>query len=155
MTYVATSNTSDKVILSDHVTPASGIFGIYLNPEKIGWNDEQKPVSEVSTGSDESTSTMFGANELVIRFNGCTYPKDGSGGDWEKFQRAKGYWSDSANNNLLYLQILDKDSYNIAKYPVTPYTGMAQIRGRIGVTAAELDLPNNYRFNVIFKRDTS
>ena len=114
MANVSTSNTTDKVIISDHVTPASGSFAIYLNPKKISWAEKQPPVVEVSTGDDQSISVKFGANVLQISFIGCTFAKDGTGGNWEIFVRAKGFWSHADNNSLLYLQIMDKDSYNIA-----------------------------------------
>ena len=153
----ATTNTGDKIIISDNVNPAAGNFTVYLNGSKINWMDNQKPIVNLSVGNDESTASMIGINNLIIRFLECTYPKDGTGGNWEVFLRAKGFWSDAANKatSLLYLQMKDENGYNTAKYAVSPYTGVSQIRGRIIDVIADLSHVSHYKFTVVFQRFTS
>ena len=150
MAYVATTNTTDKVILSDTETPSDGNFGIYLNGEKQRWTERQPPIVELSTGDDESTSIQIGMNVLQIQITGNTFAKDGSDGNWERFVSARAYWSAAANNSLLYLQILDKDDYNIAKWG----NPVAQIRCRIVNFIADTSIESHYRFNVTIQRYT-
>ena len=154
---IATSNTGDPVIISDHGTVASAVHAIYLNPEKIMGPIKQPIIGFVEAGEDLSIGTHIGQTQITFNFQGCTFPKDGTGGDWEIFLRGLAYWADDANDKTLYLQILDKDSYNIAKWPETPYGSgnLVQIEGKI-VGLPQVDWSDSavYRFNLQFVRLT-
>ena len=155
MVVVATSNTGDPVIISDAEIPANGTFAIYLNPEIISGPIKQPMTGLLATAGDISIGTHIGETVITFNFQNCTYTKGGSGGDWEIFLRAIAYWGDNANNTLLFLQILDKSSYNIAKFAVTPYSAVSQIKGRIsGSPQVEWSDANVYRFNLQFVRLT-
>jgi len=154
---IATSNTSDPIIISDHATVASAVHAIYLNPEKIMGPIKQPVTGFVETAEDLSTATHIGETQITFNFQNCTFPKGGSGGDWEIFLRALAYWADNDNDKTLYLQILDKDSYNIAKFPTTPYgaANLTQIAGKIvGLPQVEWSDAHVYRFNLQFVRLT-
>ena len=160
MVVTATSNTGDPVIISDNATPANGTFAIYLNPEQIMGPIKQPLTAFVATAVDQSVGTHIGDTIITFNFQGCTFPKSGTGGDWEIFIRALGYWAHNDNNTLLYLQILDKSAYNIAKWGVagTPVTfgTVGQIRGKVsGLPQVDWSDPAVYRFNVQFVRLTN
>lgn len=146
---------TDKVIISDAEVPANGTFWIGLNPDIILGPYKQPLVGFVNTAVDKSVGTHIGQNELVITFMNCHYDKDGTGGNWEKFLRAVGYWGDNDNDNRLWLNIKDVNNYNIAKFPVTPYTGVSPIRGKInGAPQIDWAKPNYWWFNLQFVRLT-
>ena len=151
--------TTDKVIISDHLTPASGTFWIGLNPEKIIGPIKQPMVGTVITGNDVSVGTHIGETAVVFNFQNCHFSKGGTGGDWEKFIRALGYWAHSDNDDLLYLQIKDSSGYNIAKWGVAgasvDFATVAQIRGKVsGLPQIDWSTESQFYFNLQFVRLT-
>ncbi|MCJ7481521.1 MAG: hypothetical protein MUO31_00995 [Thermodesulfovibrionales bacterium] len=160
MVAVSAGSATDKVIISDHATPASGVFWIGLNPEKIMGPIKQPLTAFVNGPADQSFGTHVGDTIITFNFENCHYPKDGTGGDWEKFIRALGYWAHNDNNTLLYLSIPDKDAYNIAKWGVAgaavDFATVGQIRGKVaGAPQVDWGNENNYYFNLQFVRLTN
>ena len=155
MVVVSAGKTTDKVIISDDSTPADGRFWIGLNPEKITGPIKQPMTGFVSTGEDKSVGTHIGETQILFTFHNCHYIKGGAGGDWEKFLRALASWGDNDNNDLLYLQIKDKDDYNIAKWSNAAFDGVSVIRGKInGNPQVDWGDANVYIFSVQFVRLT-
>lgn len=155
MVAVSAGSATDKVIISDNEVPADGRFWIGLNPEKIPGPIKQPMIGFVSTAADQSVGTHIGETQILFTFLNIPYPKDGTGGDWEKLLRAIASWGSNDNNDLLYLQVKDQDGYNIAKWSNAAFDGVAQIRGKInGFPQVDWATPNYYYFNLQFVRLT-
>lgn len=156
MVIATTSNTGDKVHLYDHETYASSTYGIYLNPVQIRWQVETPLIGKGATTEDISFGSHVGETRMMIHFIGCTFPKDGTGGDWEIFVRYISYWADNDNDKMLHLIINDVNDYNIAKWADPDNYGLvAQIKGKlIGMPNIDVSDTAVWRFNLTFQRLT-
>jgi hypothetical protein len=139
-------NTTDKVIISDNATPASGTWAVYLNPKQITGPKETTVflLNEIA-GSDTLIET-WGGRAVQVIFRNCEWDLSGAGGNMELLKRARQYWN--ANSTTLYLAIKDKNGYNQATLGNDAGSAVVQIQCRIQDVNEHNEDAENHVFDV-------
>lgn len=138
-------NSTDKICISDHVTPASGTYAWYLNGDASFTDDIKKEVEEILP---LDKSQVYDGYNIAFLWSLTTELKNNS--DYINMFDARYYWS--KNNTLLYLSIKNSLSDNnlarIATY-AAPTTNI-DFRGQIKRIAGTLNASTT-SIRVLFK----
>ena len=145
--------TTDLVIISDNSTPGSGTWALYLNPQKIVCSMNNQLLYNQAIGEDNSLANSWAASRQMYVFRNCKWVLSGSGGNMEKLKRAYAYWS--AEDSRPYLQVLDKNAYNQAKWGDTNGAGVTQWQIKVIDFIERYSDADNHVFDITVQRVTT
>ena len=114
MVVVNIGETDAKTIVSDHVTPASGVFAWYVKAKPETGVEPRAPLVNEELAAEVNFLEKFYDLGATYRIVGEHIRKQS---DWENLRDALDYWD--ANNTRLYLSVKNDWNINLATRSAT------------------------------------
>lgn len=148
-------STNFTVCISDHSTPASGSYALYLTPANITCMITDKSLDPKTEVLVRNLGQFLSDCQFQItwKFGGCLLPIAAS--TFNNLLKALVLWS-KGTSSALYLVV--KDSANttsggLAQLPAYSNQSLSQMQGKMVVTKMTLD-PTHYNLDINFQLST-
>jgi len=109
MVVIAIGNTNAKTIISDHATPASGVYAWYVTAEQEGGVEPRLPLINHEMAAEVNVKEKYFDLSSIYKISNA---KITSATYWDRLKDALDYWD--AHDTQLYLSVKNEWGANLA-----------------------------------------